>query len=400
MNLREFWRFHFLKALLILVALQLLIVAIVQNYNHKPIAVRDELSVIENRELKIKPILNDSDKDDHTELGLAEFSQPLFGTIKKKGNVLYYKPNDGFIGADSLSYQVSDGKKESKSAYIVIHVNENMPANAKRDVGTVYVQNVLQIKPLANDEDAENDSLFIHEYTQPLHGQLELVDNEFVYQASSLAKADSFCYSVGDGKSISEKAVVYINVKSKNDACYPWLSADVGDVAIAGNLTCANGKMIVEASGSDIWNPYDGFSFTYQAIAGDCEMITKVESLGANHEWAKAGIMFRESNDGGSPNVFIGMTLKHGVGYQCRYNENEGTNGIGGKDAIAAPYWLKLNRTGNLFTSYVSADGEIWEEIGKQQIELNTVALMGFAVTSHNNEEMAKFTFSNFTIKK
>ncbi|MDA3894478.1 MAG: Ig-like domain-containing protein [Salinivirgaceae bacterium] len=400
MTLREFWRFHFLKALLGLVVIQLVIVAIIQNYNHKPEAMRDSLAVIENRMLKIKPLTNDVDKDEDTDLSIKQFTNPLHGKVKQKGNSLFYTPENGYIGSDSLSYTNSDGKKESKEAYIIITVNENLAPMANTDAGMAYSGGFLAINPLANDEDREGDSIFIHEFTQPLNGKVELIDNEFIYSAGSIAVTDSFQYILSDGKRLSEPATVKLTIKGKNDPCYPWLSKDIGNVNNSGSLTCANNKITIEASGSDIWDSNDGFTYAYQAIEGNCEIIAKVESLEAEHEWAKAGLLIRENLSAGSANMFIGMTLQHGIGYQSRFEQNDGSNGFGGKEDAAIPYWIKLKREGNNFTGSVSADGKKWEDFSTEEIAMGKRVYVGLGVTSHNNSEMGKAVFSNAKIVK
>ena len=125
MTLREFLKYHLLKVLLGLVVLQLIILTIVQNYNHRPGAMADNVEILEDNTLKISPITNDSDKDKEDELTIKNFSSPLFGKIEQKSNSLYYTPNKDFFGADSLTYTITDGKKESKPAKILINVIKN-----------------------------------------------------------------------------------------------------------------------------------------------------------------------------------------------------------------------------------------------------------------------------------
>jgi len=400
MNLREFWRFHFLKALLGLVAIQLIVIAIIQNYNNKPIAQRDTLSVIENRELKIKPLTNDTDKDENTELILLSHTNPLHGKAKMKGNSIIYSPEKGYVGFDSLSYIASDGKKESKAAYIVIDIKENRAAIPVLDKALVYAGKKVIINALANDSDNEGDSIYIQEFTQPLHGKLEVMKGDFVYTAGQIAVSDSFQYAINDGKSISIKATVLVNVKSKTDACYPWLNSDLGNTAVAGSTQCKNNKIKIETSGSDIWDTRDGLHFVYQDASGDCEIIAKVESLEANHEWAKAGVMIRENLSGGSANIYLGISNKHGTGFQCRYKQDESSNSMGGKEGINPPYWFKLNRKGDTFSTYTSVDGIKWEETGSENVAMNRNVYIGLSATSHNNQEMANMVFSNVKIKR
>lgn len=400
MDLREFWRFHFLKALLGLVAIQLIIVAVVQNYNHKPEAIRDELGMIQDREQKIKPLMNDTDKDEHAELAIQTFTQPLYGKGIQKGNYIYYTPNAGFVGVDSMAYSITDGEKESKMNYIVVNVNPNLAPVGNRDDCMAYTKNKIILDVLSNDEDLEGDSIFIESFTQGFGGEVILEHGTLFYKAGSTVLIDSFSYTLSDGNKVSEKVIVQVDVKGEMDAYYPWFYGDVGNAAIHGSLFCAKGQIIVEASGSDIWDNQDGMYFVHQLIEGDCEIVVQVENFEAGHEWAKAGLMFRESLSGGAANFYAGITIQHGVGVQYRLNADEGTNALDGNEAAETPYWLKIKRTGNAFIAYCSKNGQRWEQVGEMELEMSKSICVGMCVTSHDNSVLAKAVFSNVTILK
>lgn len=397
MNVREFMRFHLLKALLVFIVLQIVVVAIVQNYNHPPLAQSDQASVIEGRKVKITPLFNDTDKDETDELSIAQVSKPIHGTVDRKVNLLYYLPDNNFVGTDSFTYTIGDGRKESKSATITVKVNKNLEPVCNRDISEVYQGGTVWVDVLKNDMDREGDSVFIQEYSQPMHGKLNKVGNKFVYiSTTSQADADSFMYTLSDGKSSSKQTAVFIDVRSKSHPCYPWISNDVGDAAIPGKFSCVNNTFVIEASGSDIWNNADGFRYAYQFVNGDCEMYTKVESIEGTNEWAKAGIMIRESLSAGSKVAFVCVTTRNGVTYHRRVKTDDSMEGANAKAGITAPYWVKLTRKGATFEFYLSANGMNWESMGKIDIAMAGDVYIGFAVTSHNNSEIAKAVFSNF----
>ena len=163
-----------------------------------------------------------------------------------------------------------------------------------------------------------------------------------------------------------------------------------------GKLTCANQKITVEASGSDIWNTADGFRFTYQQVKGDCEMVTKVESLDATNEWAKAGLMVRQSLNAGSPLAMVFASTRNGINTHLRQLPNDAMQGGENNREGKAPYWIKLSRKGNVFSFYNSADGVSWKPLGSSEIKMEPDVYIGFAVCSHNNSEMGKAVFSNY----
>lgn len=399
MNAREFFRFHLLKVLLAFVVLQVIIFGIIQLNNQKPKAIRDYTSVVEGKKIKILPLTNDESIDESRTLSIYHISLPKHGTVKQNGKLVVYSPASGFIGTDSFAYSITDGSRKSKEAYIVIAVNKNLPPVANRDSLVAYNGKSIFINVLDNDKDPEGDSIYIKDFSRPLFGELKLSKNKFIYKANSLSlQTDSFNYKISDGKNISNKAGVVVTIKSSSDSCYPWLSNDLGNFILKGSFSCLNKKIIINSSGNDIWNSFDGFRYTYQYLSGDCEMVTKVESFEAIDEWAKAGIMLRESLNGGSKSFFVCVTNKNGIAVNQRLNNNDPTENGDAKPNIKAPYWVKLSRKGNTINYYCSGDGNNWASMGNITISLKEDVYVGFAVSSHNNSEMCKTVFSNYKI--
>lgn len=395
MEFKETIRKHLLEIFLVFIALQLGIFALVQNHNNRPQAVGDTLAVIQGREARISPLANDLDKDEKDVLNLAKVSSPRHGTIKRRGNVLVYLPTGNFTGEDSIAYTITDGKKESKPACIVFRIIRNQAPLVRNDKAEVYSGETAVIYALDNDEDKEKDSLFLNETTHPLHGTLTIKGNKILYKAGNSAEtADSFYYTVSDGRNISDKALVRITVQKKTSACYPWLSSDIGDVSKPGVIACNSNSMAIQVSGSDIWNNADGFYFIYQLISGNGEINAKVESLEGPHDWTKSGLMIRESLGAASRNAFIGLTTKNGITSQIRPENNEFSENIEGLANIKAPYWIKLSREGDTCRFFTSPDGKSWKKLSSTFLPLPATVYMGMAVTSHDNSRICKTTIS------
>jgi regulation of enolase protein 1 (concanavalin A-like superfamily) len=50
---------------------------------------------------------------------------------------------------------------------------------------------------------------------------------------------------------------------------------------------------------------------------------------------------------------------------------------------VAAPYWVRLTRTGNTISSYASPDGATWTFVGQTTIAMPATVYIGLAVTAH-----------------
>jgi hypothetical protein len=49
---------------------------------------------------------------------------------------------------------------------------------------------------------------------------------------------------------------------------------------------------------------------------------------------------------------------------------------------LMQPYWLKLERSGNRFTGFISADGESWTKVAETTAELPSRSFAGLAASS------------------
>jgi hypothetical protein len=163
-------------------------------------------------------------------------------------------------------------------------------------------------------------------------------------------------------------------------------------------VTETGGKMSLTGSGTDIWNNSDDFTFAYKSLSGDATIIAKVTSNGTGtNTWAKGGVMIRDSLDGGSMQASMDITGGGGNGASFQYR-NATDGGSGNADAttvVAPPYWVKIERFGDTFTGYLSADGSSWTMVGTQDIVMADPVCIGICVTAHIGTEQRTFQFES-----
>ena len=179
----------------------------------------------------------------------------------------------------------------------------------------------------------------------------------------------------------------------------PWKFQDIGGPGVAGSATYDNGVFTIKASGADVWDTADKFGLVSQPLSGDGYIVAQVQSLENTNDWAKAGVMIRESNDPGSVHAFMCITPGNGASFQRRptaadQSKNDDTGGI------SAPYWVKLTRVGTDFTGYISKDGKDWQKATDETITMKNDVLIGLAVTSHDDGTLTTAKFSDVKITK
>jgi hypothetical protein len=166
------------------------------------------------------------------------------------------------------------------------------------------------------------------------------------------------------------------------------------------------GTYTMTGSGADIWNNgpagdrHDEFHFAYKQLNGAGSITARVVSVQNTNGWAKAGVMIRETLEGGSKHAFACITPSNGVASQGRpdtgadsFNTNEG--------GITAPHWVKLERTtsGSFIVSH-SPDGTNWSPVAgatPQSILMGSNVYIGLALTSHDAALTCEAVFSNVT---
>ncbi|MEN6336112.1 MAG: PA14 domain-containing protein [Phycisphaerales bacterium] len=173
----------------------------------------------------------------------------------------------------------------------------------------------------------------------------------------------------------------------------------------APKMSISNGTISLMGAGSDIWNNADEFRYAYKTLNGDGTMIARVVTVGTgSSEWAKGGVMIRQSTAAGSTHAYMPITGPsasaaaggNGASFQRRLVADNASSNADSPVRINAPYFVKIERIGSTFVGSVSADANEWTPLGDPiTIEMADPVCIGLAVTSHTAGELRTFTFDN-----
>jgi outer membrane protein assembly factor BamB/regulation of enolase protein 1 (concanavalin A-like superfamily) len=190
-------------------------------------------------------------------------------------------------------------------------------------------------------------------------------------------------------------SATFSNVSVTSTLPAPWATQDIGGATPAGSATTSGGtSWTVQGGGGDIWGNVDQSRFAYQPLSGDGSIVAHITSQDNTDPWAKAGVMIKESTTAGSNYALMGTTA--GNGYHFQYNYN---NDVAGGTYTFPNAWVKLTRTGNVFTAFSSPDGQTWTQVGAPTtITMNTNALVGLFVTSHNVNALSTAKFDSVSV--
>jgi len=177
-------------------------------------------------------------------------------------------------------------------------------------------------------------------------------------------------------------------------------SSDVGNTSPSGSTTLSESGEVftIQASGADIWGTADAFHFAQRELTGDFTITARVTGLVNTDPWAKAGVMIRETLNANSKNASMLVTPSYGVTFQWRTSEGGGSASTV-TAGLAAPYWVRLQRQGNVIKAYRSPNGTTWTQQGSNlSLTMTSTVYAGLAVTSHKNGTLTTATVDNVTI--
>ncbi|HEY2411363.1 MAG TPA: FG-GAP-like repeat-containing protein [Pirellulaceae bacterium] len=302
----------------------------VRSVNDAPVAVNDAYPTDEDATLTVAVgsgvLKNDSDVDSNS-LSASLVAQTAHGTVTLAQNGSFsYVPASNFHGTDSFTYKASDGTAASNVATVTITVNPvNDPPVAVADSYTVNSGDVLTVSlvaagVLANDSDADQDSITAQVASNPAHGTLDLHANgTFVYiPTAGFSGTDTFTYQASDGTALSNAAAVTITVSgtsaSLDGSAFTLREGTAFNTDVARTFTVPATSSILQVS-------YDALNFDTQ-------------SQGAVRDAFEVALV--DSN---------GQTLVHTIAgsRDAFYNQTEGQTAATGANTQASPGLIQLD---------------------------------------------------------
>jgi regulation of enolase protein 1 (concanavalin A-like superfamily) len=187
----------------------------------------------------------------------------------------------------------------------------------------------------------------------------------------------------------------YLGVLEVQTAASPWTSVDIGAVGLAGSATESAGTYTVSGSGASFTSNTDQFQYIYQAANGDCSIVARIVSVSGTWQ-AYSGVMIRENLNTASKHAFMGMTGQ-GTVFSGHASAND-TWCNSQWSTGAPPYWVKLTRSGNVFTGSRSPDGVTWTVVLTANITMNANVSIGLMSSSANNTTLSTATYNQVTV--
>lgn len=139
----------------------------IETVNAAPVAADDAATVVENREVEINALANDSDSDgtldtskvdlNLTQPGINKSAETPLGRWTVNKGVVKFKPKADYVGTATLEYVVYDNENAaSNPATITVTVtSSNVAPVAANDTGGTTLNKPVTVNVVANDTDSD-----------------------------------------------------------------------------------------------------------------------------------------------------------------------------------------------------------------------------------------------------
>ena len=179
------------------------------------------------------------------------------GTTSISNNIITYTPFANHNGTDTFGYKANDGTNDSNTSTAMITINAVNDAPTVDDMNDLSITINQSMDVILAGLDVENDNLTFSIVDNPNRGTVSISGNVAHFFATNLG-ADTFTYKANDGMADSNKATVFIEVRSSN--------TNPGDDTIYGT---ANADTLYAGSGDDVLYGLEGEDVLYGEAGND-----------------------------------------------------------------------------------------------------------------------------------
>jgi len=260
--------------------------------------------------------------------------------------------------------------------------------------------------PVANTNYVAPASVTINATASDSDGTVSKVE---FYQGSTLLGTDStspYSYSwtsVAMGNyNLTAKAYDNNNVATTSSTVniIVWGTSDIGSVGVAGSASYSSGTFTVSGAGAGVTSTADAFRFVYRQFSGNTTIVARVASAASATTAERTGVMMRQNLNANSieASAMYKPTSTYYV-YFLRRTSAGGSTSSTSSTAAAVPYWVKVVRSSNTLSAFMSANGSSWTQVGSNTtVTMTDPIYVGLAVTSGSTSAAKTVTFDNVSI--
>jgi hypothetical protein len=178
----------------------------------------------------------------------------------------------------------------------------------------------------------------------------------------------------------------------------PWNNRDIGYCPVSGTAGYNDGTYQLDGGGTEIWGSQDNFHYVYQPLPGNGKIVARVDELTRVSDATKGGLMIRESLNANAREAMAAISPLKKLFMLRRVNTGGASTASSVQGNANTTYWLQLERDLHRFTASYSSDGQIWQALDSETIQMPENVYIGLALTSNKGNELAQMKMSQVTV--
>jgi len=154
----------------------------------------------------------------------------------------------------------------------------------------------------------------------------------------------------------------------------------------------------IHSSGNDMSGQSDSCRYVWKKVSGDFSAEVMVMSHDVSEHPVDAGLMLRKTLDDDSECLFASISKLDGFALKERKERGTLLKTVH-RSNIAAPYWIRYVKRGEIVTTYISTSNrKNWDKIGENKIEPGDSYYVGIASSSGDSNIVSRARFKNLDI--
>jgi fibro-slime domain-containing protein len=149
-------------------------------------------------------------------------------------------------------------------------------------------------------------------------------------------------------------------------------------------------------AGTTLTSTNDKCTFLYQKYVGDVDISVKVQYMSIVLNDPFCGIMIRKTLNSNSMDAAVTWPYRSNNPVSMKVRSDDGSGVV---DITTTPSgygsWIRLKRSGTIFTSFRSDNGSTWTIVGKDTISMGDTVYAGLFVGSGSQIDISKGVFSD-----
>ncbi len=227
---------------------------------------------------------------------------------------------------------------------------------------------------------------------------MDATDTNVVLSVAPMAEGAVYTLRVGG---LTDQAAARNRLAANSEATFAvssYTPATIGGAIPPGSQTPAGNGYNLAGGGAGIGGAGDQCQFSQQLRAGDFDVRVRLDDLSLADAWSEAGLMVRENLTAGAR--FAGVLATPSI--SGAFFESRAT--LGGTATRAGSFpvnypntWLRLKRTGSVFSGFAGFDGLNWSPLGSVTLGLPTSVYLGLAVASRDTNQLSTAAFRDLS---